>query len=77
MREELPIRKLLCERAGGRWEDGGCKGGFCEICGNPPDFRLLHPHEVIKRSQGGSLSLANSVMACGKCHSGEHNLREA
>ena len=80
MREELPIRKLLCERAGGRWEDGHCKGGLCENpeCGKPPDFRGLHPHELVLRSRGGRLSLDNSVMWCGRCHSVKgHNLREA
>ena len=50
--------------------------GLCEYCGKPPDFRGLHPHEEIFRSQGGKLSLENSKMSCGKCHSLAHNIIE-
>lgn len=42
-----------------------CAGGCCEICGQPSyPNQPLHPHEKIFRSNGGKLSLENSVM----CH---------
>ena len=78
--EELEVRQQLCERAGGCWVHSGnsysCSGGFCELCHKPPDWRGLHPHEEPFRSQGGKLSLKDSKMVCGKCHSELHNLRE-
>ena len=85
--EEVPIRKQLAERCGATWEPflwhkgqelmGRCVGGRCEECGNPPDFRGLSPHEKVFRSQGGKLTLKNSLMVCGNCHARYHNLREA
>lgn len=52
-----------------------CIGGFCEECGNPPDFTGLHPHEEEFRSRGGKLTLKNSKMLCGKCHAPKHGER--
>lgn len=82
-KEEIPTRKALCERAGGvwipksNWRTGGyCRGGRCEICGEKPDFRGLHPHEYPFKSHGGKLSLEDSKMACGECHSSKHGVRE-
>lgn len=65
--QEAKVKKLLYERA----------GGLCEKCGQPPDWRGLHPHEKAFRSQGGRLTLENSQMLCGKCHSAEHGIRES
>lgn len=79
---ELATRKALCERAGGTWvfepslTGGYCKGGLCEYCNSPPDFRRLRPHEEIFRGHAGKLSMENSKMACGACHSQRHGRRE-
>ncbi|GAH13105.1 unnamed protein product [marine sediment metagenome] len=77
---EYEIRKQLCERAKGYWVRSGdyyrCLGGLCELCGKPPDWRGLHPHEEPHRSQGGKLSLKDSKMLCGKCHSERHGIKE-
>lgn len=68
IKDEQPIRKQLWER---------CKG-LCEHCGQPPDWRGLHPHEKKFRSHGGCLTMENSEMWCGRCHAVDgHNLREA
>lgn len=90
--DEVPIRKQLCERSGGEWvscpmvlamrdkvvniEFGWCSGGRCEECGDPPDWRGLHPDEEKSRGQGGKLSLSNSQMKCGRCHSRRHGVKE-
>jgi 5-methylcytosine-specific restriction endonuclease McrA len=80
MEAEYEIRRQLCERAGGYWVRSGhyyrCLGGLCELCHKPPDWRGLSPHENKHRSQGGKLSLENSKMLCGKCHSAEHGIKE-
>ena len=75
---EFAIRKQLCERAGGFWNGFFCVGGKCEEekCGKPADWRGLHPHEKKFRSQGGKLSLKNSLMLCGRCHNKEHGIKE-
>ena len=53
-------------------------GGFCEMCNELPDWRGLRKHEKIHRSQGGDpLDPNNCLMACGRCHSGEHGIFEA
>lgn len=78
--EEVEIRRQLCERAGGFFVTDGrfarCIGGLCELCGKAPDWRGLHPHEDPPRVRGGKVSLKDSRMACGKCHSGEHGIKE-
>lgn len=78
LKQEGLIRKQLCERAGGLffWDgkQGVCLQGKCEECGKPPDWRGLHPHERVFRSQGGKVSLKNSLMLCGKCHSERHGI---
>ena len=80
MEDEIEIRRQLCERAGGQFFSDGvhtrCLGGLCEICGKPPDWRGLHPHEDPPKSHGGKVSLKDSKMACGKCHSGEYHIKE-
>ena len=80
MKAELAIRNKLCERAGGLFVTDGthfrCIGGICEECKKQPDWRGLHPHEKIFRSQGGELSMENTVMICGRCHSAEHGIKE-
>lgn len=50
--------------------------GLCEYCHKPPDFRGLHPHEIIFRSHMGKLTYENSKASCGKCHSGKHGITE-
>ena len=54
---------------------GHCVGGHCEICGKPPDWRGLHPHEYPFRSHGGKLSLEQSKMCCGTCHQRAHGIK--
>ena len=80
MKAELAIRNKLCERAGGLFVTDGthfrCIGGKCEGCGRAPSWIGLHPHEKIFRSQGGKLSMENTVMVCGRCHSAEHGIKE-
>ena len=50
-----------------------CIGGVCEICGQPcRNGEHLEPHENPKRSQGGKVSLAQSLMCHRTCHMGEH-----
>ena len=63
---EKPIRELLAKRANGK----------CEKCKKLPDWRGLSPHEKIFRSHGGVLSLWNTIMLCGRCHSKEHGIKE-
>ena len=77
MREEAKLDKDLCERAGGRWEDDHCHGGFCEICGENPDWRGLSRSHLTPRSQGGLTTLENVAMSCYTCHSLRHGMREA
>lgn len=80
IKDEYLIRVLLCKRAHGTWvqtsQYGGYCEGICEECGKPPDWRGLHPHEEIRRGQGGKLSLENSRMLCMKCHKAEHHQYE-
>lgn len=80
LNEEREIRRQLCERAGGHYIPnsgvGRCVGGLCEICHKPPDWRGLCPHEEPFRSHGGKVSLKDSKMACGKCHSKPHGIKE-
>lgn len=53
-----------------------CFGGKCEICRKPARrHEVLEPHEKIFRSQGGKLSLANSVMAHRLCHMAKHGAK--
>lgn len=66
LREERKVRPQLEARA----------DGVCETCGMAPDFRGLHPHERVFRSHGGLMTMENSVMDCGRCHSVEHRVRE-
>ncbi len=78
--EELPIKILLCQIAGGTWVQtsrwgGHCEGGYCMECHQKPDFRGLHPHEDPFRSRGNKVTLA-SKMLCGRCHSACHGIRE-
>ncbi len=87
MPAEIEVRKKLAERCGGvyvpKFNNAGreiigfCQQGLCEKCWNPPDWRGLHPHESPFRSQGGKVSLEQSKMLCGRCHSTEHHIREA
>lgn len=79
---EVETRKALARRAGGlpvlrkvticrhegvyHYTAVRCLGGKCEYCGRPCDE--LEPHEKIFRSQGGSLSLDNTLMVCRGCH---------
>lgn len=46
-----------------------CVGGVCELCGKPAKRgEILEPHELIKRSAGGRVSLENSRMCHRTCH---------
>ena len=50
-----------------------CIGGTCEICGKPAtNGDGLEPHETPRRSRGGKVSLADSLMVHRVCHNGEH-----
>ena len=76
LKEELPIRQALCERAGGTWHTstssmvgGYCVGGICECgCGKAAGYEGLHPHEKNHRGLGGRVSLENSIMVRNDCH---------
>lgn len=80
MAGEIEIRRQLCKRAGGLFVTDGvksrCIGGRCEICGWPPDWRGLHPHEEPFKSHGGKVSLKDSKMVCGECSSKKHGIKE-
>ncbi len=58
LRREKPTRAQLFIRA----------NGHCEHCGKPEDMFGLHPHEKVFRSQGGKLSMENSIILCQACH---------
>ena len=85
--EEYPLRIQLCNLAGGNWIQtskwgGYCSGGTCAKCNKQmspaqsrDDLNVLHPHEKLRRSRGGKLSLENSRMLCPICHSRSHGLR--
>jgi 5-methylcytosine-specific restriction endonuclease McrA len=60
--EEQKIRLILAERA----------DGCCEMCGGNGFPFGLHPHEKIFRSQGGEMSLENSIVLCQACHAPKH-----
>ncbi len=46
-----------------------CIGGVCEICHQSAALNeILEPHEKNKRSNGGKVSLDNSVMCHRRCH---------
>lgn len=86
---EVPIRLKLIERCGGKpahvnrtvYNNGKpytlkrvyCIGGRCEICKLPAGYEVLEPHEQIRRSAGGKLSLMNSVMCHRECHRNQHS----
>ena len=53
-----------------------CKGK-CEECHGAPDYRGLHMHHKVFRSQGGKTTADNCIMLCGRCHSAAHGIREA
>ena len=80
-RDEIEIRIALAERCGGEFifqntiTGGYCKGGICEECKNPPDWRGLHPHHTGIGASRKPLSLEDK-MACGKCHSAKHLIKE-
>jgi len=78
LKDEIPIRRALCERAKGVFITDGkvsrCIGGICELCGLPPNFIGLVPHERVFRSHGGKLTLDNSVMVCNICHLKAHGV---
>jgi 5-methylcytosine-specific restriction endonuclease McrA len=46
--------------------------GECEFCGCRVVWQRGDLHEVVFRSQGGEVSVANSVYICAKCHRNEH-----
>jgi 5-methylcytosine-specific restriction endonuclease McrA len=68
IQEEVEIRKQLWDRCGGK----------CEECGGDGYPFGIHPHEKIFKSQGGRMSLTNSIMLCNTCHGRYgHNLKIA
>lgn len=84
LNDEAPARIALCNRAGGKpieWtqkyrrNDGTvydikrvtCTNGTCE-CGCGKFGHILEPHEVPRRSQGGKVSLHDSIMVRHDCH---------
>lgn len=81
--DEVRIRIALCQRARGTWivasslTGGYCVKALCEECGGKPDAPdfILKPHEKVFRSQGGVISLDNSVMLCNKCASKAHGIK--
>lgn len=59
------IRQQVVDRANGE----------CEFCGDRVVAARGEMHEVVFRSQGGEVSVANSVFICGKCHRKEHGTK--
>lgn len=45
--------------------------GLCRVCGQP----ATDMHELVYRSQGGQISLSNSLAVCRDCHRGLHSHR--
>ena len=60
--QKQEIRKQIYER----------QNGFCNDCGKQLTLKQTHCHEKIFRSQGGKMSLDNSVGLCYSCHVGEN-----
>lgn len=63
------MRTELLERA----------NGHCEFCGGLPDFRGLAIHHRKPKGMGGTHHIYTAdelVVACGRCHSSEHHIRE-
>lgn len=54
------VRRRVFERANSR----------CEWCGVVLTWRTGQMHEMLPRSRGGEISLANSVFICYGCHQG-------
>lgn len=52
------------------WADGEC-----EFCGSRVVAARGEMHEVVFRSQGGEVSVANSRFICGNCHRKEHGIK--
>lgn len=48
--------------------------GYCQLCGERPDFRGLQLHHLEKLSQGGETVEPNLVIICGKCHDLQHHI---
>lgn len=59
------IRKKVVDRAAGE----------CEFCGARVIWQRGDLHEVVFRSQGGEVSVANSVFICWRCHRREHGAK--
>lgn len=68
--ELLALREAVILRAGNRCErcEQLCEGSYW---GNAP-----HVHHVQLRSQGGSDTLDNLVLLCGRCHGFVHDNRK-
>lgn len=83
LQAEAPVRVELCKRAGGTpiqrevqiyrkgekytYTKVECTNGICE-CGCGQRSSLLEPHEDKHRSQGGKLSMSNTIMTTRHCH---------
>jgi len=51
-------------------------GNKCAKCGERPDFRGLSLSHKKPLARGGATTVENCELLCGKCHSGEHNIKE-
>lgn len=54
--------------------------GFCECCGQWPDFRGIQVHHLKPKGMGGTKREYPDDMLialCGKCHSAMHHIKEA
>lgn len=58
LRDRQPIIDALMRRC----------GGVCEICKQADNYFGLHPHHIVKLSQGGKDDLYNLLAVCSKCH---------
>ena len=87
--EDVEVLTQLCWKAGGIPMPGAtykgvligihCYDGTCQECGGKPtapDF-MLHPHEIIFKSQGGKVSFDNTRYMCNTCHNKYHGIKEA
>lgn len=63
--QKQEIRKQIFER----------QGGLCNDCGKQITLAQMHCHERVFRSQGGKMSLENSIGLCADCHNMGKNAR--
>jgi len=54
--------------------------GFCESCGQTPDWRGIAVHHLKVKGMGGTKRVyddSDLIALCGACHAKMHHLKEA